>query len=242
MRKFFLLSVISLFLLSLVTSYGYSQSAEDILKKMVEVQGGKKSLENIKDSTLSGSMEFKPMAASGTIALYWKAPNKLRTEVEMMGMKFIQIYDGEKAWTINPQAGTQELPEKFAKNIKRQSIGSDLIVNPGKYGVKFTFKGKEKVKEKECFVLEQTYSDGYTATIYVDSKAYVTVKTKAKSLNQMGQEVDSEIYFSDYKKVDGKMVAHGMVQFQAGQEYMKVTFDKVSYDSGLDDSLFKAPQ
>jgi outer membrane lipoprotein-sorting protein len=240
MRKFFLLSVISLFLLGLVTSFGFSssQSAEDVLKKMVEAQGGKEILEGIKDFTMSGSIEFIPMNANGTITTYWKAPNKRRTDFEIMGMKISNIYDGTTAWTINPQ-GTQELPEQFTGALKRQAIGDDIIVNPAKYGVKFAFKGKEKVKDNDCFVLEQTYSDGHKAALYVDAKTYLTNKFKTKTLTQTGQEVDSETYFSDYKKVNGRMLSHSVISFQAGQEYAKIKIEKISYNSGVDDSLFK---
>lgn len=240
MRKLFLLSLLSLFLLSLVTSYGFSssQSAEAILKKMVEAQGGKKVLEGVKDSTMSGSILFIPMNANGTITTYWKAPNKRRVDFEILGMKISNIYDGKTAWNINPQSGTQELPEQFASGLKRQAMGDDLIVNPAKYGVKFTFEGKEKVKDIDCFVLEQTYPDGHKGTLYVDAKTYLTNKFKTTTYNQTGQEVDSETYFSDYKKVNGRMLAHSVVSFQAGQEYVKVKLEKISYNTGVDDSLF----
>jgi outer membrane lipoprotein-sorting protein len=241
MKKFFLLSLLSLFLLSMVTSYVFSsgQSAEAILKKMVEAQGGKQVLEGVKDSTMSGSIFFVPMNANGTITTYWKAPNKRRVDFEILGMQISNVYDGKKAWNINAQSGTQELPEQFAGGLKRQAIGDDLIVNPAKYGVKFTFKGKEKVKDIDCFVLEQTYPDGHKGTLFVDVKTYLTNMFKTKTYNQAGQEVDSESFFSDYKKVNGRMLAHSVVSFQAGQEYVKIKLEKVSYNTGVDDSLFK---
>lgn len=240
MRKFFLLSLLSLFLLSLVTSYGFSssQSAEDILKKMVEAQGGKQVLEDVKDYTMSGSVQYVPLSASGTITIYWKTPNKRRSDFEILGQKISNIYDGKTAWNINPQTGTQELPEQLAGGIKRQSMGDDLYVNPAKYGVKFTLKGKEKVKDNDCFVLEQTYPDGHKAALYVDAKTYLINKFKTQTVNQAGQEVDSETYFSDYKKADGRMLAHSITIFQAGQEYFKINLEKISYNSGIEDSLF----
>ncbi len=42
MKKIFSACLLSLFLLSLMTSPGLSQEASDILKKMVDAQGGKK--------------------------------------------------------------------------------------------------------------------------------------------------------------------------------------------------------
>jgi len=55
MKRYFSLCLLALFLLGLVTSPGLSQKASDILEKMIEAQGGRKVLEGIKDTTMSGT-------------------------------------------------------------------------------------------------------------------------------------------------------------------------------------------
>jgi outer membrane lipoprotein-sorting protein len=52
-------------------------------------------------------------------------------------------------------------------------------------------------------------------------------------------EAEIEQFSSDYKKVGGMMIAHSMATYANGQEYMKITISKVSFNTGLDDSLFK---
>jgi outer membrane lipoprotein-sorting protein len=243
MRKVLLLSVIVLFMLSSVMSYG--QTAADVLNKMIEVQGGKKNLEGVKDSLISGSMQMPQMGFSGTLIIQWKAPNLRRMDFEItaMGLKITQLYDGEKVWQISSQTGApQEMPETFATPFKRQAIGDDALVNPEKYGIKYTLKGKETVDGNEYFVLVQTFPDGYASTSYIDPKTYLTYKVTAKSPTQMGGEVDTESFYSDYKKVDGRMLPHSIKTLQAGQEYVIITIDKVKYNSGLEDSLFKLQQ
>ncbi len=58
-------------------------------------------------------------------------------------------------------------------------------------------------------------------------------------LNQMGVEVEGETILSDYKKVEGIMVPHTITTYQDGEEYMKITITEGSFNSGLEDSLFK---
>jgi outer membrane lipoprotein-sorting protein len=243
MKKVLILFVMIMFFLTLCVSEGFSMSTGDVLKKMVEAQGGKKVLANIKDSSFSGTMELIPMSANGSISIYWRSPNKRRSDIEIMGMKIIQAYDGKTAWMDNPQAGgVQEMPEKFAKAIIRQSMGYDTLFNAKKYGLTFTLKGKEKVNDTEYIVLEQAFSDGYKMAFYVDPETYLVYKTKGKTFGPTGAEVESEIFPSDYKEVGGMMIPHALKIFQEGREFMKMTFDKVSFNSGVDDSFFKMPK
>jgi len=240
MKKIFSAWLLSLFLLSLMTSPGLSQEASDILKKMVEAQGGKKVLEKIKDMTLSGTLEMTQMGMTGSMTWYKKEPDKVRMDMELMGMIITQAYDGETAWWVNPQTGSrEEVPERQAENMKKMALGIDHFIYPEKYGISFAYKGKEKIEEKEYLVLEQIFSDGHKATLYIDPKTYLTYKTKSTTVNQMGVEVEQEAFESDFKKVNGMTIPYSIITFQDGEEFMKLTFTEVTFNSGLEDSLFK---
>jgi outer membrane lipoprotein-sorting protein len=240
MKRVMMFSLIGFLFLSLVSIEGYSQTVDQILEKMIEAQGGRKTLEAIEDTTLSGSMQIIQMNISGSITMYQKEPNKMRMDIEMMGMNITQAFDGTTAWFTNPQTGaTQEMSEKQAKYFKRQALGRDALLNPKKFDITFKFKGKEKINDKEYLVLEQIHPDDYTAAIYIDPKTYLTYKTKATTLNQLETEVESESIMSDYKKVEGFMMPHLITVFQDGQEYMKFTVTEITFNSDLEDSFFK---
>jgi len=226
--------------LSLVSIQGYSQTVDEILEKMIEAQGGRKALEAIKSTTLSGSMQIIQMNLTGSWTMYQKEPNKYRVDAEMMGNTFTQAYDGTTAWFINPQTGaTQEMPEKQAKYFKKQSLGRDAILNPKKLGITYKLKGKEKINDKEYLVLEQIHPDDYKVTIFVDPQTYLTYKTKSTTLNQVEAEVESEQIVSDYKKVEGVIMPHSVTVFQDGQEFMKMTITEITFNSDLENSFFK---
>ncbi len=240
MKKIFSACLSSLLLLSLMTSPGLSQETSDILKKMVEAQGGKKALENIEDTTSSGTLELIQMGMTGSMTMYKKEPNKVRMDIEVMGMIITQAYDGETAWGINPQTGSrEEVPEQQAEGMKRNALGIDALIYPEKYGISFAYKGKEKIEEKEYLVLEQTFSDGHKATLYIDPKTYLTHKTKSTAMDQMGVEVEQETFESDFKKVNGMTIPHSIIIFQGGEEYLKIAFTEMTFNTGLEDSLFK---
>jgi outer membrane lipoprotein-sorting protein len=184
-------------------------------------------------------MDLTQMGLSGAITIYQKEPNKSRFEIEVMGMVITQAFDGEIAWMTNPQTGmTEEMPAEQAVYMKRQSLGNAVYLDPKKMGITFSFKGKENIEGKDYLVLEQAFADGYTSTLYIDPDSYLVFKGKGLTLNNMGVEVEAETFFSDYKEVDGMMVAHTLVSNQDGEEFMTMTITEVKFNSALEDSLF----
>ena len=231
--------VLSLLLISFLAIPAKSQSAPDILEKMIDAMGGRKALEKIKDTTISGSMELTQMGLNATMTIYQKEPNKSRFDIEVMGMMITQAFDGEVAWAVNPQTGmTEEMPADQAEYMKRQSLGNVVFLDPKKMGITFSYKGKENIEGKDYFVLEQAYADGYKSTLHIDPDTHLAFKGTGLTLNNMGVEVEAETFFSDYKKVDGIMTAHTLVSNQDGEEFMTLTITEVKFNSALEDSLF----
>lgn len=239
MKRIISLSVLSLFVFSLAV-LAPCQTTEEVVEKMIQAQGGRDALVKIKDTTFTGTMEMIQMGITGAVSMHQKEPNMMRIDAEVMGMTFTQAFDGETAWMTNPQTGeTTKMPEKETAFVKRQALGNDALLNPKKYGITFNYAGKEKIGEKEYLVLEQTYSDGYKATIYLDPETYLVYKTRGLTLNQMGVEVEQESILSDYKEVEGMMIPHAITNYQDGEEFMTIILTEVSLNTGLEDSFFK---
>ena len=240
MKKVCSIFLLSFFLVALMTFPGSGQTAKEIIRKMIEVQGGKKVFESIKDMTLSGNLEMVQQGLSGSLTVYKKEPDKTRRDIEIMGMIITQAYDGETAWGVNIQTGnTEVMEEEQAAEMKRESYPVVSWLYPEKYGFTFNYKGKETIEGKDYFVIEETYPDGFKATLYVDTKTYLTYKAKVKTIGPMGYEVEAEQFTSDYKKIDGMTIAHTMISFIEGEEFMKVTLTDVTFNTGLEDSFFE---
>jgi len=221
-----------------------ANDADAIRLKMIEALGGAKALEAVRDTTVVSTVVLPALNnMSGTAIMYQKEPDKMRMDMEFMGMKIVQACDGRTAWGINPQSGkSEEMSEKVAKEFKRGAYGNDALLNPAKFGITYALKGQETVDGKACHVIEITYSDDFKATQYVDAATYLTYKSKAMTLNQMEVEVEGETIFGDYKKVGNVMIAHSMTSKQGGQDWALITLGEVTFNSGLEDSLFSMGQ
>ncbi|OGD13263.1 MAG: hypothetical protein A2V76_10740 [Candidatus Aminicenantes bacterium RBG_16_63_14] len=218
-----------------------NKEAMDVLNKMIEASGGRKVLESIKDTTISGTVDITQFGITAPITLYQKEPNKMRLDITIAeaGMTITQAFDGQKGWYTNPQAGTiEEMPDFMAKEIGRQAMGNQAILDPQKAGVTYALKPKAAIEGRDYIVLEQTLADGHKTTLFLDPETYLPYKTQTRSIDQTGAEVDAETYSSNYQKVGGTMVAHSMRVLHNGSEAQRITITAVTYNTNLDDAFF----
>ena len=218
-----------------------SKEAMTVVDKLIEAMGGRKLLESIKDTTVSGTAEIVQAGITVPITIYQKEPDKLRLDITIAeaNMTIVQAFDGQKAWYTNPQTGaTEEMPDFMAKELARRATESQALLNPQKTGVTYALKPKEALEGKDYIVLEQTRADGHKTTLYLDPETYLPYKTVTRSVDQSGAEVDSESYATNYQKVGGAMVAHSIRVLSNGSEAQRMTLTSVTYNSNLDDAFF----
>jgi outer membrane lipoprotein-sorting protein len=239
MKKRLLIGLLSTMFIFCLGLQAQELAVAEILAKNIEAQGGREAMAKFKDTTTSGTMEIIQMGMSASYTLYQKEPNKMRMDLDVMGMLITTAFDGEKGWAINPQTGTaEEMTEKQSQSLRLRAMGNDAALNPEKYGITYTLKGKETIGDKEYFVLEQTFKDGFQATVYINTVTYLTDRVRNKE-DQMGTEIETETLMEDYKNVEGLMVPHALTIFQSGAEFGRIAITKVVFNTGLEDSFFK---
>jgi hypothetical protein len=218
-----------------------SKEALAVLNKMIEATGGRKLLESIKDTVVSGTVEFAQFGITAPITIYLKEPDKIRQDVTVaeFDMTFTQVFDGQKGWQTNINTGkTEEMPYEMAKELGREARGSLAILDPKKAGVVYALKPKAAIEGRDHIVLEQTYPDGHRVTFFLDPETYLPYKTQTKTFDPLGAEVDAESYSTNYQKVGGTMVAFSIRVLHSGSEAQKITVASVSYNTNLDDAIF----
>jgi len=239
MKKGIQLSVSATLMLCLLAVSGTAQTAEELLAKMIEAQGGRAVFTGLKDMTLIGELDLLQQGMSGAFTIYKKEPNKRKMEFEVMGMLITQCYDGEGVWVTNPQTGAiEDMPEAQAVDFKRQALPVTIMLDPDKYGVTFVLKDKETIDGKEYYVLEQTFEDDFKMILYVDPDTYLSHQVKSDVADQFGGRSDVVQVLSDFKKEGGMVMAHSITTFMDGEEYVRITIEEVEFNTGMEDSLF----
>src|SRR5688572_7444771 len=131
-------------------------TADQILDKYVQAIGGKSAIEKQTSRVSKGSFEIPAVGASGTAEIFEKAPNKNAAIINIPGFGVVQEgFDGKTAWAQDPQSGLREkagaelaaakLDGEFYKPIRFKQLYPKMVV-----------KGKDKVGERDVFVVEAT--------------------------------------------------------------------------------------
>ena len=216
-----------------------AQSADEIVKKMIDAQGGKKVYESIKDMTVKGTLEIIQQGLEAEITIYKKEPDKRREDIEVMGMLITSAYDGAMAWGTNQQTmAVEEFTGEQLVNAKREAMPVIAPLYPEKFGITHSLKGKETIEGKEYWVLERDYPDDFKIMMFLDTETYLPYKTVATIVDAMGTEHEVEQFQSDYKTVNGLVMAHSMSQVVDGAEAVALSVTEVTFNTGLDDSMF----
>ena len=218
-----------------------NKEAMVVVDKMIEAMGGRKVLESIKDTTISGTAEVVQYGITVPVTIYQKEPNRMRMDITIAeaNMTIIQAYDGQKGWYTNPQSGaTEEMPDFMAKEMARQAGENQALLHPEKAGVAYALKPKAAIEGKDYIVLEQTQADGHKTTLYLDPATYLPYKTETRTMDQNGAEVDAVTYSTNYQKVNGAMVPYSIRVVQNGADAQRITITAVTYNTNLDDAFF----
>jgi outer membrane lipoprotein-sorting protein len=243
MKKTMIGLMLALLAAGLILAPASGQTVKDVLDKMIQAQGGRKTLEAIKDTTTTGSLEMAQMGMTGSMTMYNKEPNLMRMDMEAQGFTMTQAFDGQTAWQTNPMTQTTEvMSEQQSLYVKRGALGNVALLKPEAYGIAYELKGNEKINDKDYIVLQQKHADGYTVDLYLDPQTYLPYKSKSKTMDMMGGEVDQETVMEDYQTIDGIPSPRSLTIYQNGVEFIRIKISSVKFNSGLEDSLFKMKQ
>ena len=219
------------------------QSLDEVLAEYIEARGGMETIEGIKTMQATGKMSMGPMEAP--FAFTYKLPNKIYTTFEIQGMKGIQAYNGETGWQVMPFMGKTE-PELMSddelKQIKDQSDIEGPLVNAEAKGTQLELIGSTDIEGTPVIEIKATKKNGDVIHLFLDEEYKLEVMTRAK-VKMMGQEIEAETYYSDYKEVgeSGFPVAHAMAVKVNGSMAQNLTFEKIEFNLDVEDSLFVMP-
>ncbi len=214
-------------------------SIDQILDKNIEAIGGKAALEKITSREWSGSFEIPAFNAAGTMQSYGKSPNKSFSTIDVPGFGTIRRgLDGTYAWEEDPMSGMRDIsgPELAARRREADLQGAlhmkDLYSN-------LAVKSKEKVGEKEAYVVEATPAEGKPEKLYFDVKSGLLIRHDAERESAQGVAL-METYLDDYREVDGVKIPFSMRLVNPAFE-MTLKISEVKNNVDIDDAKFKKP-
>src|SRR5215813_4835567 len=214
-------------------------TVDQILDKYIQASGGRQAVEKITSRVTKGTVELSTMGLKGDIEIYAKAPNKTLTIINLSGLgEFREGYDGKIAWSQNPMMGLREKSGDELTAIAQTSDIHSQIKTRQLYS-KLEFKGKEKVGNRETYVILATPADGAPVKMYFDTQTGLIARTDMTLETPEGQ-LQIETTVDDYREVDGIKIPFTMRQeSSASSAVIKLT--EVKHNVAIDDAKFIKP-
>lgn len=251
LRKMILPSVLLLLAIPLAIVADVSDApakltAAQIVDRNVAARGGLQAWRAVQTISFSGKMD-----AGGKqnlqlpFVLAMKRPRKTRVEITFANDKAVQVYDGANGWKLRPFLGRRDVEPFSAEEIKSASMESELdgpLVDYATKGTQLELEGVEKVEGHDAYKLKLTMKGDYVRHIWVDAQTSLEVKIEGVPRRMDGKIRPVEIYYRDYKSVNGLMIPYLLeTRVQGGKQPHKMNIESVVVNAKLEDSLFGKP-
>ena len=232
-----------LFLFAALTFASKAQTADEIVGKYLNAIGGAEKWKKLESQSMTGYVVVQGMN------IPYKAiqmrPNLSYSEGEFQGNKFIESFDGTTAWMQNPFAGAAKPTKKDVEETKeaaKENFEDDLIDYTTKGHTIELASDKEEMDGVKCFKITMKRKQGDEKIYFLDAENYipVCVRAFAQSGPAKGQAV--EMYFSDYKEVDGLMIPHTLENKVGGQTAVTIKMEKIEINATIDKKIFSFPE
>jgi outer membrane lipoprotein-sorting protein len=221
-----------------------AQTADEIVKKVLDARGGVEKIKAVQSERISGHVSYS-RDEEGTFVVELKRPLKMHVEISVEGQKIIRVYDGKSSgWLLNPFAENKEAQPLSSEDLKNISDESDFdgpLVDYKSKGNQIELVGKETLDDKPVYRLKLTNKNGKIRFYFFDASTFLLLKWEG--IQKTGeQELPWESFFSDFHEVQGLKYAFRIDQGSPGTEIKQtLTAEKIEIDPPIDDSRFNKP-
>lgn len=215
-----------------------AQTVDEVFAKHYEATGQEK-LAEVKTFYVKAKMSMMGMDMPMTIQMV--KPNKFRIDMDVMGQKIEQAYDGESGWMRNPMAGSgiTDLQGAELKQAMEQADLQGELYDYKAKGHSAELIGKVNADGKEAYRIKFTTADESVKDYYIDANTYLISKVKAKVVS-MGQTMNVETKILEYKDIDGIKIGSKM-EIDTPMGTQSMIMEEIKLDEKIDESIFTRP-
>ncbi|MBI3652240.1 MAG: hypothetical protein HY231_14560 [Acidobacteria bacterium] len=231
--KKFLLSVLAFSLALFVGLTAAAQSAGKIIDRYKKASGGD-AVKKIKTTFITGSVKSGD-ALTGTFTQQTTLPNRFRTDLQVGEQKLSQCYNGKSVWRMDSK-GLRTLRGTEAKRLRLEALlANSHLRDLAKARIFVQPPVKTSVNGAEAFAIEFNHEEAQTTLIF-DAQSGLIRKQERDTA-----EGAEEIFYSDYRKVDGVMEPFAITIKTAANEWF-ITIEQVEHNRPTDEIAFRYPQ
>jgi len=210
-----------------------------ILDRYVQALGGRDAVGRITSRVAKGRIDVAGVSFGGRLETYAKAPNMSLTVMTAESLGVLKRgFDGHMAWAVSDKKDTHHpSPIELAALSDDAQLYREIKLQ--ELYPRMKMAGKGNVGTREVYILEATSRFGFQEKLYFDIQDGLLLRRDTRRPASNGA-VEAELYFSDWRDVDGIKVPFKTTERRPSGTYV-FTLEDVKHNVQLDDDVFRAP-
>lgn len=213
-------------------------TVDAILDRYATALGGETAINHIHSRSLKGSVQLwdrEPHPAE----IYQQAPDKYLSVVTTAQGKNYRGYDGTTGWTRSGERVNKLKGGGLSELARIADLFKDLKIKDRRQGLKVV--GKEKIGDRDCYVLEASLSQNTTERLFFDT-ATGLLKRRLTLMETKVGIVPERFDFDDYRDVDGVKEPFSVEMYYVDPWVSQVRkYTEVKHNVPFDESTFSMP-
>ncbi len=207
--------------------------AERIIDLYRKASGGK-ALKRIKATVTTGRIR-RGEAGSGRFTYQAVLPDRLRMDLEAGDLQFTECYNGKSAWRKDA-GGLRTLHGDDAKTARLLALIANARMDGlGRNRIMARAGGRTTLDGHAVNVLELSMNEAQVR-FFFDAANHLLVKRERTTT-----EGPEEVFYGDYRKVDGVMEPHAL-RIKIGKQEWAIAVDRIEHNRPTDEAIFRYPQ
>jgi CubicO group peptidase (beta-lactamase class C family) len=221
-------------------------STDELIAKMIAAYGGEENLRKHKSAVTTVQVDLESQGVQGTGSISTRAPNLVGSDMTFtaLGKKIAQIvsfFDGSNGGEVMSFAPPETYTGKRLEDVRAGADFYDVLNWKTNYKT-ITVKKIAKVGDEDVYVVERKNEKGTPLTDYVSTKSFLVLKRDSVVVNETaGIELPQTQTFSDYRPVDGVMIAFMQTSSNIANGDITMRVVDVKFDVDIPETVFHKP-
>jgi hypothetical protein len=211
-----------------------AQSANQVIERYINAIGGKKALEAIVSTDVSGSVSSAD-GRSGVFIQRTTRPHLLYVSLSWGDSRWSTGFNGRAAWQDDRVDGVRTLYGQAASLVRAEASYANTHFLQPDSSTQVSVVGRDLVRGHSVIVLVALSPESLKRRLFFDAESYLLVKDEQQTETGM-----DERFFDDYRRVDSVIEPH-RIEWHRNGETLRIAVERIAHNAPLDRGMFDVP-
>jgi len=204
--------------------------------------GGRSSMDKLNSFDMSADFVIQggPMGAMTFKIRQRSEADRLRVDMSTPFGDMLQVINGDLGWMKNPMGVQSLTPEQIRESLA-DAVPDNIAIFRETTGNEVQYLGMREMDGVEYDLLYIYGEDDEWTKLYLDRSTHILSAKESREITDQGPAL-VQVFFSDYKKLNGFMVPYVSRTLHNGELFGETTVKEISANGSFDDSLFEEPK